>query len=148
MAFDGQFYYLTVPEEKMIYVMDNQYNFIRSHNVSRPFAAICYNNKKQCFFAVDIREKDYIYQLNNHLEEINYFYIDKPKTTTSKIHNLSYNLNHDTLVVVYNEFVLELSDNHSIVHIIDDENINHYCQLNDYLIVLIQIHYKIGRAHV
>ena len=129
MAFDGQFYYLTVPEEKMIYVMDNQYNFIRSHNVSRPFAAICYNNKKQCFFAVDIREKDYIYQLNNHLEEINYFYIDKPKSTTSKIHNLSYNLNHDTLVVVYNEFVLELSDNHSIVHIIDDENINNYCQL-------------------
>lgn len=143
MTFDGQSFYLTNPKENAIVMLDEQFQFVKEYHMNRPYQLICYNKKKDCFYAVDMNQSEYIYQLNHQLEEMNYFCISEYKEPYSKIMNITYSENHDALIIVFDNQMIEMNDNGEVFLL--SQNLNqesYHCFLDFGLYYIVIVWHK------
>jgi hypothetical protein len=121
-AFDGQFLYLTIPQEKNIHKFNRDFTLTGCYEVNRPYSAICYDNTENCFWASDEKLNNMIYKLNNNLEEIDRIKICKCEKPSSEIVGLSYNCKTNTIFIASMDFVAELSKSGQVIQILKEVN--------------------------
>lgn len=121
-AFDGEFLYLTLPQENNIHKFNMDFALIGCYAVNRPFAAICYDNTENCFWASDVKLNNTIYKLSRNMEEIGCIKIGKFEKSCSKILGLSYSNETNTILVAFMDFIAEISKSGQIVRILKEIN--------------------------
>ena len=73
MAFDGCQYYLTIHCACAIAVLDRNFGLAKKIPTRRPYTAICYDSKRDCFWAISDQCRSALFQLNPCLQEIDRF---------------------------------------------------------------------------
>lgn len=115
MAFDGQFFFLTLPQKKQVYQFSREFVPESHYETSRPYTAICYDQSENCFWAAEDRKNDVLYKLNSCFEEIGYIEIRGCNKTCCDIAGLSYHCETDRILVAFADFIAELSKKGQIV---------------------------------
>lgn len=114
IACDGQFFYLTMPNEKKIHKYDQHFNLMEQYNVRRCYSAICYDNAENCFWASDDRHHGLLFKLNTSLKETESVPIRCDKRF-SEITGLTWDCKTGSLFVSFSDFIVECSmDGHMI----------------------------------
>lgn len=108
MAFDGQFFYLTLPVENRIYQFSRDFIFLRSSEVERPYSVICYDNVEKCFWASEEKQPLMVFRLDCELKETGQIKICSCHAVNSCIRGLSCNAESNTLLAAYENCVLEI----------------------------------------
>ncbi|MFR7591103.1 MAG: hypothetical protein ACLUVC_06660 [Longibaculum sp.] len=110
IAYDGQYFYLTIPQKQLIYILDENFELIKEHHVHKAYGPICYHPKNHCFYCVDINDYQYVYQLNRRFEETNYFCVSEYKNSLSPILHLAYHDDQNALMIISDENVIEMNE--------------------------------------
>ena len=109
IAFDGCFFYLTMPKKRCVYKLTEDFDPIRVYYVNKPYAQICYDHKSNCLWATEDRRKNLIYKLDLKMNEIDRIQIMGCPESCSNIMGLSYNCEKNVLIAAYMKCVLEIS---------------------------------------
>ncbi|MDP4118117.1 MAG: hypothetical protein Q8873_02875 [Bacillota bacterium] len=118
IAFDGCFFYVTLPQDCSIYKLDKDFKYIDCIKTGKPYSNICYDNTENCFWASSVNIRDRIYKLDCKLNEIDYLVICQIDSLCSAIKGLSYNCLSNTLFVAFDENILEISKDGCHVEVI------------------------------
>ena len=108
IAFDCRFFYLTLPSENKIFKFSREFIFIKYYEARRPYAAITFDSIENCFWASDERTRDIIFKLDGDFREIGQIKISHCRAEDSYICSLSHNCENDTILVAYENCILEV----------------------------------------
>ncbi|HPW00375.1 MAG TPA: hypothetical protein PLP20_04915, partial [Oscillospiraceae bacterium] len=70
IAFDGCFFYLTMPQDCKIYRFRRDFTPSTCFEVDKPYSSICYDSSENCFWASVDKLGIVIYKLNREMKEI------------------------------------------------------------------------------
>nr|WP_288860804.1 hypothetical protein [uncultured Faecalicatena sp.] len=127
MTFDGNFFYLTLPEESKVCKFSRDFIFLHSFEVNRPYFAICYDSIEHCFWASEERLRHTIFRLDCDMEEWGEVQIRKCCAVSSGICGLSFHCQNETIIVAYENCTIELTREGEMVQVLQrsekDENL-------------------------
>lgn len=106
ITFDGCFYYLVKSETCEIYQFDRDFKEFKSYSTGKRYAGICFDYSEKCFWAYDKDSYNRIYKLNNCFEETDSIEFENVYTP---IKGISYNCGKNSLLIAYNDRVIEIS---------------------------------------
>ena len=109
MAFDGCFYYLTMPNDNIIYKFDSDFSPNGEFKGSRAFNGICYDSFEECFWAIESTEYNRIFKLNGKLQEIDYIPFENKRCDYREMRGISYDCAKNVLVVAFNDAIFEIT---------------------------------------
>lgn len=109
MAFDGQFFYLTLPSELKICRFSRDFIYLDHYQVKRPYSSLCYDSVKYCFWASDDRLPHTVFKLDLEFKETGEVNICKCCTVDSCICSLSFQCESNTILAAYENCVIEIS---------------------------------------
>lgn len=90
IAFDGVYFYCTVPGCSEIHQFDPCFSFCEPHHVCRPYSAICYDICNKCFWALPTGANHFICQLDCSLTEIGQIPLSLPVRPTTRLTGICY----------------------------------------------------------
>ncbi|WP_242860592.1 hypothetical protein [Clostridium sp. KNHs205] len=125
MAFEGCFFYLTMPKSCTIQKLNKDFTPVGCVKVCRPYSTICYDSTENCFWA-SVNNSSQIFKLDHCLNEIDYIQINLCEEECSKIVGLSYNCENDTLLIVFSSFIAEVSKDGCVVRNLQTSCEGHY----------------------
>ncbi|MGB8452213.1 MAG: hypothetical protein WCD89_07755 [Anaerocolumna sp.] len=115
IAFDGCFFYLTMPKNCRIYKFDPDFRQEGIIETNKPYSCICYDNTENCFWASADKINTMIFKLDCNMKEIDLLQLGTFSIFCSNIKSLSYNCKNNSLFVAYKDFIAEiLKDGESI----------------------------------
>ena len=76
MAFDGEYYYLTVNNEAVIVALDCELSIVKTAAVRRCYTALCYDSVRCCFWAASDKCCGTLFKLDGCLKEIDCILLD------------------------------------------------------------------------
>lgn len=126
IAFDGCFFYLTMPQECMIYRFNRDFTPAGSLGVERPYKAICYDSTENCFWASSDKSASTIYRLDCDLKETDRLQIRGCATDCMQITGLSYNCEQNTLLVAFKTYIAEIAKDGCCVRVLQSSSSCHY----------------------
>ena len=111
IAFDGGFFYITVPQERVVHKLNKSFAIADSVQVDKPYTVICYDTKDKVFWAAVDEQGDVVYKLNRHLKCIGRLEIkiDRGPIQGLTIQGLTYNCVKNVLLAAYADSVVEIS---------------------------------------
>lgn len=115
MAFDGCFFYLSMPKSYMIQKFNKDFTPADCVKTCRPYSSICFDSGENCFWASVNNINNQIFKLDHCLNEIDYIRINRCEKTSSKIMGLSYNCENNTLFIAFSHFIAEVSKDGCVV---------------------------------
>lgn len=120
IAFDGCFFYLTMPQDCKIYRLHRDFTPSACFEVDKPYSSICYDSSENCFWASVDKLGIVLYKLNREMKEIDRLQIKGCAKPCAQIEGLSYNCEHDTLLVAFKDFIAEISKEGCCVRILQE----------------------------
>lgn len=108
IAFDGCFFYLTMPKNHSICKFNTDFEQIGLFEVNKPYSCICYDNTENCFWASVDNITVMIFKLDSNMKEIDFIRINAGNRSTGTIKGLSYNCENNTLVAAFKYFIAEI----------------------------------------
>ena len=109
IAFDGCYYYLTMPDDKIIYKFDTNFLPKGEFKASRTFNGLCYDSLEECFWATESSQFNKIFKLNAKLQEIDFISFENIKCNFRQMLGLSFDCAKNVLIVAFKDAVLEIS---------------------------------------
>ncbi len=119
MAFDGEFFYLTLPAESKICKFSRDFIFLHCFEVNRPYSVLCYDSMEQCFWGSVNQLSNTLFRLDCELEEREEIQICKCCSVNSCICGLSCNCENNTLTAAYENCVAELTKEGEVVQVLE-----------------------------
>ena len=126
IAFDCRFFYLTLPSENKIFKFSREFIFIKYYEARRPYAAITFDSIENCFWASDERTRDIIFKLDGDFREIGQIKISHCCAEDSYICSLSHNCENDTILVAYENCILEVPKEGNPIRILQQSDCSIY----------------------
>lgn len=108
IAFDGCFFYLTAPQEFIIYKFKRDFTMAGSLRTDKPYNRVCYDNTENCFWAAADNCCDIIYKLDCDFKEIDLIHVKGCQKSCPQIAGISYNCEKDTLLIAYCDHIAEV----------------------------------------
>ena len=109
MAFDGCFFYLTMPQNRRIDQFTQAFAPAGCHEVNRAYTCLCYDSTEHCFWACAEASCTCLYQLDCSLREIDRISLPSCVGACSRIMGLSFNCANNTLLVAFPDLVVEIT---------------------------------------
>lgn len=109
IAFDGCFYYLTMPKDNIIYRFDSNFSPNGEYKGSRSYNGLCYDSQEECFWATEINHYNKIFKLNRKLQEIDYITFENTRCDYRRMYGVSYDCAKNVLLIVFNDAIYEIS---------------------------------------
>jgi len=109
IAFDGSFFYLTIPKICRIHQFNNNYEITKIYDVKKPYGCICYDSTSNCFWAASDKKAGVIYKLDHNLREIDFIRITPGYPNYAPMKGLSYNCEKNILVAAFSRSLLEIT---------------------------------------
>ena len=109
IAFDGCFYYLTMPNDKNIYQFDRKFCLkckIKAHKI---FNGLCYDSLEKCFWATEGTRHNVIYKLNEKMQEIDCIKFENIRHNYRQILGISYDCARNILLLAFHDAIHEIS---------------------------------------
>lgn len=113
IAYDGNWFYLTVENESKIIKYDVCFNQIGSFETDTCYTYICYDSIDDCFWATDREDSSCIYKLNESFELLAKLSISIPDALGRKINGISHNYISDKLFISFSNVIVSM-DKHSL----------------------------------
>ncbi|WMJ86549.1 hypothetical protein [Anaerocolumna sp. MB42-C2] len=110
-AFDGCFFYLTMPQNLSITKFDTSLRQMGVIKVNKQYSCICYDTIENCFWASVTNVNIFLYKLDTDMKEIDRIRINKCNRILGKISGLSFHCNKNSLLVTYRDSILEIQKN-------------------------------------
>jgi len=107
MAFDGYFFYLTIPQERGIYKFNKDFTLVCTITTERSFVYICYDSSEHCFWASVDKNASVIFKLDCCFKEIDCLRLNE-ETKVTRITGLSHNCARNTLLVSFESAIAEV----------------------------------------
>ncbi|MFI3175625.1 MAG: hypothetical protein R3Y53_10595 [Bacillota bacterium] len=135
-AFDGTYYYFTIPDCKEIVQTDLEFAVTNVFPTAKCYDAIAYDVSSQKFFVTAMHNYTTIYELNCCMEEIDCICFSGGTHITGAIADISYNCSAETLLVAYPTCIMEVTKDGTTTAIFRTHNayITSICSLCPYLI--------------
>lgn len=111
IAFDGCFYYMTLPENCLILQFNKDFEQRNVYDVYKSYCCICYDNTENCFWASVDNLNTVIYKLDHNLKEIDLIRINLGSRCNAVMKDISYNCEKNSLFAAFNCFLAEISKN-------------------------------------
>ncbi len=108
IAFDGSFFYMTMPKSRRIYKFNKNFNQEGIIEAKKPYCCICYDNTEHCFWASMDKINTLIFKLDRNLKEIDFIRIENCSRLYSNMKGLSYNCEKDTLLAAFTNCIVEI----------------------------------------
>lgn len=105
-AFDGSFYYFTVLGALEVVKTDAAFQILECYHTGREYDCICYDTKAGCFWASSAKQRDTIYKLNLHLNEIDCTILSGHPAYSGCITEISYRRCSDSLLISFPNAVI------------------------------------------
>lgn len=99
IAFDGTYYYLTLFHQKKIKKMTGNFTPFSNFNTKRVYDCLCYDSKRQCFWATLAHSATRLFQLDCNMNEISCYSLGD--SLQGRITGLAYNCCLDSLTLSY-----------------------------------------------
>lgn len=126
IAFDGDFFYLTSPQENKICKFDREFISQTCLETKRSYTEICYDSAEDCFWVSDDMFSHIIFKLDRDLKETDRIELENCCQGTSCICGLSYHCENDTILAAYQNCVIEVTKNGQCRTVLQDqENCNY-----------------------
>jgi len=109
IAFDGCFYYLTMPKDKNIYKFDCNFSLKGEFKGSKYFNGLCYDSLEKCFWATETARHNKLYKLNLKLQEIDCITFNTAKCDYKQMLGISFDCAKDLLIVAFKDAIFEVS---------------------------------------
>ena len=109
IAFDGCFYYLTMPNDKIIYRYDSNFYPKGEFQSGKPFNGLCYDSLEECFWATVATYHNKIFKLNRKLQEIDCITFENPRCDYRRMLGISFDCAKNVLLVAFNDAIFEIS---------------------------------------
>lgn len=109
IAFDGRFFYLTLPRSYCIHQFNLDYEMVKILDVKKPYSCICYDNTQNCFWATFDKKTGVIYKLDHNLREIDFIRIPPGCHGHTPVKGLAYNCEKNLLVIAFSSRLIEIS---------------------------------------
>lgn len=120
IAFDGCFFYLTMPKTHHIYRFNEDFELSATFEVNRPYNCICYDNTEHCFWASVDKINTMIYKLDCNLKEIDFIRLSiSPKY--SSVNGLSYNCETNSLFAAFSNFIVNIQKDGNTICLLTSE---------------------------
>ena len=111
MAFDGEFYFLTVPNELKICRFSRDFMFCGCVDTYQPYGAICYDSSECVFWALNKKSGQMLTSLDRNLNETGSVELCQCGKNCGEITGLSYHSQSDTFLVSFANEVVEYEKN-------------------------------------
>lgn len=134
-AFDGTYYYFTIPACKEIVQTDLAFSVTNVFQTTKSYDAIAYDVNSQRFFVTAIHNYTTIYELNSCMEEIDCICFSGGTHITGAISDISYNCSAETILVAYPTCIMEVTKNGDVTPIFATHHayITSVCALSPYI---------------
>ena len=109
IAFDGCFYYLTMPNDKTIYKYDNNFTQKGEFQSNKSYNGLCYDSLEDCFWATETTQPNKIFKLNSKLKEIDYIPFKNTRCDYKRMMGISYDCARNMLLAAFNDEIWEIS---------------------------------------
>ena len=126
IAFDGSFYYVTIPDECTVYKFDKKFTITECITIDKPIGAICYDTKEKVLWAALDKPYITIYKLSKGLKCIGSLEIKTEDKHKYLITGLAYNCMTDSLLATFQDRVVEISKRDGHTCILQKSHIGHY----------------------
>lgn len=134
-AFDGTYYYFTIPSCKEIVQTDTEFAVTKVFPTAKCYDAIAYDVASKRFFVTAMHNYTTIYELNCCMEEIDCICFSGGTHITGAIADISYNCSSETLLVAYPTCIMEVTKNGDVtpVFVTHHSYITSVCALSPYI---------------
>ena len=136
IAFDGCFYYLTMPKDINIYKFDRKFRPKGEIKGNKPFNGLCYDSSEDCFWATESTRHNIIYKLNNKLQEIDCIDFENTRCDYRQMLGISFDCVKNVLVVAFNNAICEISKTGEVLLIKSCPHILNAAFIAPYLVVV------------
>jgi len=109
ISFDGCFYYLTMPNDKVIYKYDNNFSLKGEFHSGKSFNGLCYDSLENCFWATEATHHNKIFKLNRKLQEIDCIHFENKRCDYKRILGISFDCAKNVLLVAFIDEIIEVS---------------------------------------
>ena len=109
IAFDGCFYYLTMPHCKGIFKFDTSFSPKGEYQANRCFHGLCYDSIEECFWATEITQYNKIFKLNGKLQEIDCISFDNHRCDYKQILGISFDCGNNVLLLAFHDAIVEVT---------------------------------------
>ncbi|WP_202621542.1 hypothetical protein [Anaerocolumna sedimenticola] len=111
IAFDGCYFYLTMPQNLSISKFDMSLRQVDIIKLNKQYSCICYDNIENCFWASVANINDLLYKLDTDMKEIDRIRINKCTRLFGALSGLSFNCDKNLLLVTYKDSIIEIQKN-------------------------------------
>lgn len=113
IAYDGDWFYLTVKDENKIIKYDVSFNQIECFETCRCYTYICYDSIDDCFWATARDDSSCIYKLNDLFEQIGILNITIPEFIRRRINGITHNSKSDQLFISFSNAIVSMEKHSS-----------------------------------
>lgn len=99
VAFDGSYFYFTLFHQKIIKKVTTHFVPFGNFHTKRVYDCLCYDSKRQCFWATVSHSATRLFQLNCNMEEVSC--VSLKESLQGRITGLSYSCCQDALLLAY-----------------------------------------------
>lgn len=99
MAFDGCYYYLTLPNCCLIHQFNLCFQLVKEMGTCRGYTSITYDKKEQCFWAIGKQERNKLYRLDACMGEFDGITVDIAKMCSTRLTGVSCLCKKDDLLI-------------------------------------------------
>lgn len=154
IAFDGCFYYLTIPRDTSIYKFDSNFSPKGEIEGSRSYSGLCYDSLEKCFWATEVTRHNMIFKLNRKMQEIDCITFENSRCDHRQMLGISFDCAKDVLVVALKDAIYEVSKTGDADLLISDlcTHVLNVASIAPYLAVMIKdgdkqciLYYRGGR---
>ena len=109
IAFDGCFYYLTMPNDKSIYRYDSKFSPRGEFQGNTSFNGLCYDSLEECFWATEATQYNKIFKLNGKMQKIDCITFENKRCDYKQIIGISFDCTKNVLVAAFKDAIIEIS---------------------------------------
>ena len=120
MAFDGNYFFLTVPSELKICKFSLDFILCCFIDTCRPYTSISYDNKENCFWAWNEDSAETLFKLDREMKEISRIGLCPQDGSCPRITAVSYHRQTNTFLAAFTNTVAEFKKNGQFIHTLQE----------------------------
>lgn len=106
LSFDGNYFYLTCPKMKLVYVYNKSHNMIGAFKVEYSFTYISYDNVDNCFWCCEKSNTNTLFKLNRNFMVVDKIVFEKCVSCNGDIKNISFDCFTNSIAVAFSNCIL------------------------------------------
>lgn len=120
MAFDGNYFFLTVPSELKICKFSLDFILCCLIDTCRPYTSISYDNKENCFWAWNEDSAETLFKLDREMKEISRVGLCPQDGSCPRITAVSYHRQTNTFLAAFTNTVAEFKKNGQFIRTLQE----------------------------